>query len=50
MGSAHENNCPKYIKAANQAEARVGFSNKGNRTAIFDKLEVRNFSCDIDGE
>ena len=49
-GSAHKIICPKYIKTAHQAEARIGFSNKGNNIAVFDKIDNRAFCCDSNGK
>ena len=49
IGSAQYVNSPKYLLGAFQTEARIGTPNKNNNIAIFDKVNVRKYFCEIDG-
>ena len=40
IGSAQNNNGPKYLKAVHQTAARIGVPSKANIVAIFDHLDV----------
>ena len=49
IGSAQNNNCPKFLIAIHQAAARIGVPNKANNIAIFDHVDMRKHHIDIDG-
>ena len=51
IGSAQHINSPKYLIGlieAFQTEARIGTPIKKNNIAIFDKVNVRKYFCEID--
>ena len=49
IGSSQKTNSPKYLTAALQTSDRSASPNKGNNTAIFDRLDVRKQFAEIDG-
>ena len=49
IGSAQNNNSPKYLIVAHQTTLRIGAPNKTENIAIFDDLNVRKYHVGIDG-
>ena len=49
IGSAQNNDSPKYLIVAHQPAASVGVPNKLSKVAHFDSLNVRENRVDIDG-
>ena len=48
IGSAQNNNSPKYLIVAHETADRIGVPNKANNMVIFDNLDVGNYFVDID--
>ena len=49
IGSTQHVNSPKYLIAAFQTADRIAAPNKDNNIAIFDKVNVRKYFCEING-
>ena len=50
IGSAQEVSSPKYLISAHQTQLRINDPNRNNNTAIFDNLNLRKYSVEIDGQ
>ena len=48
-GSAQQVNSPKYLICAHQTPFSIDEPNKNNHIAIFDNLDLRKYSVEIDG-